>query len=1101
MNRLWLALASVLACQVGLCADEPYRPKVAEASPEAELALHRFRIPEGWRAELVAAEPALANPVAFCFDEQGRIYVAETFRQQKGVEDNRGHMDWLLDDLAAQTVADRVAFFQKRLGPKVEQYAVEHDRIRLLIDRDGDSRMDEDRVFADGFHAIEDGTGAGVLALDGAVYYTCIPKLWKLEDKNQDGVADERTALHDGYGVRVAFRGHDLHGLALGPDGRLYFSIGDRGFHLETPQGVLALPDQGAVFRCELDGSHLEVFASGLRNPQELAFDDYGNLFTGDNNSDSGDKARWVYVMEGGDSGWRMYYQYLPDRGPWNRERLWHPPHPGQAAYIVPPIAHLADGPSGLAHYPGVGLSERYRDHFFLADFRGTAANSGVRSFAVRPRGAGFELVDQHEFVWSILATDVDFGYDGALYVSDWVDGWDGLGKGRIYRFVNPARDADPLRTSVPKLFQDGFRGRKPSVLRELLAHPDSRVRQRAQFALADWNGAPELLIAVRNGGALVERLHALWGLWQVGRRHPVIAADLLFLLDDPEAEIRGQAARVLGELGMPAAIPALIAALRDSSPRVRSFAATALGRLQAAEAFSPLVDALAENADGDPFLRHALVMGLVGTKDVARLADLRAHASPAVRLGAVVALRRLRSPELARFVTDAEPLVALEAERAIHDLPVAEALPAVAQLAERPGLSEALARRALNANFRLGTAAHAAAVANLAAAELPEALRLEALAELENWNAPPPLDRVTNEFRPLPPRAIDVAAVLRPQLAALLAGPASVRTAAAQLAAKYEIRDVEPFLTKTVATTSAAPAERVAALQALVALKAERLEELVATALRDAAPAVRSAARQAFAQLHPDERAVAVLREGFREGTPREQQAAIRTLAALRRPEADRVLQEGLERLLQGELAAEVRLDVLDAAAQRDAAALKRLIAEFEAQRNGQDHLAAYRETLAGGDADRGRDIFFGRSEVSCRRCHKIAGDGGEVGPDLTRIGAEKTREYLLESIVDPNRQIAKGFETIVLQTDDGKVHAGVVKQDDGDRLLLQTVDRGVIAIDKRTIEDRAVGKSGMPEDLVKKLTKAELRDLVEFLAALRGGAAEHGRSAAAAP
>jgi quinoprotein glucose dehydrogenase len=151
-----------------------------------------------------------------------------------------------------------------------------------------------------------------------------------------------------------------MHGLQLGPDGRIYFSIGDRGYHVTNQEGqLLARPDTGAVFRCDLDGSHLEVFALGLRNPQELAFDDFGNLFTGDNNSDSGDKARWVYVVEGGDAGWRMYYQYLPDRGPWNREHTWHPYREDaattavQPASTIPPIVNVADGPSGLVYYPG----------------------------------------------------------------------------------------------------------------------------------------------------------------------------------------------------------------------------------------------------------------------------------------------------------------------------------------------------------------------------------------------------------------------------------------------------------------------------------------------------------------------------------------------------------------------------------------------------------------------------------------------------------------------------------------------------------------------------------------------------------------------------
>src|SRR5262249_50746559 len=146
-----------------------------------------------------------------------------------------------------------------------------------------------------------------------------------------------------------------------------------------------------------------------------------------DNNSDAGDKARWVHLVEGGDSGWRTGYQYetkMGVRGPFMAEDLRKPHWPGQAAYIVPPIANLADGPSGLTYYPGLGLPERYREHFFLADFRGGAGNSGIRSFANKPKGASFELVDSHEFIWSVLATDVDFGMDGAVYLTDWVEGW-----------------------------------------------------------------------------------------------------------------------------------------------------------------------------------------------------------------------------------------------------------------------------------------------------------------------------------------------------------------------------------------------------------------------------------------------------------------------------------------------------------------------------------------------------------------------------------------------------------------------------------------------------------------------------------------------------
>ncbi len=532
MNRTLILCAALAMCCLSATAfaqqASNYKPAIAEASNEGELALQGFQLPEGMSGSLFAAEPLMANPVAFCIDEKGRIYVAETFRQQRGVEDNRSHMNWLHDDLALETVEQRVEMFKKYLGDKVSEYAAHHDRIRLLTDSDGDGKADQSTVFADGFNAIEDGTGAGVLARNGEVFYSCIPKLWKLSDKDGDGVADEKAGLHHGYGVRVAFRGHDMHGLVMGPDGRVYFSIGDRGYNVKTDEGKhLFRPDTGAVFRCELDGSNLEVFAYGLRNPQELAFDDFGNLFTGDNNSDSGDQARWVYVVEGGDTGWRMYYQYLKDRGPWNREKLWHPYHEGQAAYIVPPIINIADGPSGLAYYPGVGLPERYNGHFFLCDFRGGPANSGIRSFAVEPNGASFKLVDSHQFLWKILGTDIDFGYDGGVYVSDWVNGWDGSA-GRIYKFTHEVAAGDPGVAGTAKLMSDGFAQRSTTELLKVARTSRSSSHRGSSVRSGRCDAAERALSHRSRIKHRFARIHSVWALGQIGRRDRRILSDVV---------------------------------------------------------------------------------------------------------------------------------------------------------------------------------------------------------------------------------------------------------------------------------------------------------------------------------------------------------------------------------------------------------------------------------------------------------------------------------------------------------------------------------------------------------------------------------------------
>ena len=229
------------------------------------------------------------------------------------------------------------------------------------------------------------------------------------------------------------------------------------------------MPDTGSVLRCNPDGTELEVFATGLRNPQELAFDQYGNLFTGDNNSDSGDRARWVYLVEGGDSGWRIGYQFIEgpvSRGPWNEEKLWYPAFAGQAAYIVPPIANIADGPSGLTYDPGVSLlPDAYQEP--LLPGRLPRRQRPERDPQLRAQAQGGVVRAgriSEQFVWSALATDVDFGPDGALYFCDWVEGWDKPNKGRIYRVLDPSRRDDPQVREVKTLLAEGMdRGRSTS--------------------------------------------------------------------------------------------------------------------------------------------------------------------------------------------------------------------------------------------------------------------------------------------------------------------------------------------------------------------------------------------------------------------------------------------------------------------------------------------------------------------------------------------------------------------------------------------------------------------------------------------------------------
>ncbi len=1105
MARIFRYSLVLTLCTISVALAQAPAPqkKAARSRPrvtirDAELAARSIQIPEGLRLGIFATEPMVGNPVALGIDERGRVYVAETYRLYRGVTDTRRHMKWLDDDMASRTIDDRVAMFRKYLSKReFEGCRGVTDQVRLIEDTNGDGKADRASVFADGFDNVPDGPAAGVVARNGSVWLTCIPDLWLLRDDNGDGKADVRRSLSHGYGVHVNYLGHDLHGPVFGPDGKLYFSIGDRGFNVRTGGRKLVCLDTGAVLRCDPDGSDLEIFATGLRNPQGLAFDRFGNLFTGDNNSDSGDKARWVHVVEGGDSGWRIGYQYLREpvaRGPWNAEKLWYPRWEGQAAYILPPLINIADGPSGVACEPGASLlPDRYRNRFFLCDFRGASGQSGIRSIAMEPQGASFRVVDNDKFIWRVEATDVEFGPDGALYLTDWIEGAGATatGKGRIRTVFDPARVSDPRVREVKTLLARGMAGRPDDELATLLAHPNMRVRQEAQFALSAKGPAAIVTLAgsTRPENDQLARIHAIWGLGQVGRTAPAALEAIAPLLDDQDAEVRAQAARVLGDARWVPSGAALTARLSDSSSRVRFFAAIGVGKLRWHEAVAPLLKMLRDNADRDPYLRHAAAMGLAGIGDVNALLAAASDSSPSARMGVLLALRRLEDPEIARFLTDADPLLILEAARAIYDVPIAPALPGLANLRVSAASSQPLLRRVLNANLRIGGPRNASTLAALAArSDMPVPIRVEASQALAAWAKPPGLDRVVGLWRPMAPRPTKPAVdALRPVLANLVKdAPDAVTLASLRAIGPLPLGEAGPLLSALILDASRKPDPRAEALRALDRLHDDGLGAAVSRALKDRVPLLRVEARKLLAKLDPGE-AIPILESALEKGGVAERRGAFAVLGDMNGPAADRILSRWLDRLGTKGVPPELELDLLDAASRRKDPGIARQLHRIDEARTHDDPLAAYRETLVGGDIVNGWKIFSQKAEVECIRCHKARDRGGEVGPDLNGIGIRHDRRYILESIVTPDRQIAKGFETLVVATADGQVHTGIVKEDTPDHIRLIMPDGKFVSVPKADIEQQRRGASAMPQDLIKHLSRSEIRDLVEFLATLK--------------
>jgi quinoprotein glucose dehydrogenase len=1096
---------------------------------QAELAMKKFQVAPDLKISLFAAEPQLENPVSFSIDEHGRFFIAETHRYQISIFDITQNQPWLLNDLSFRTVADRTAFLAKTFATNLSLLTKDSELVRLVEDRSGKGRADTSTVFAEGFNQVPSGVAAGILARQGDVWVACVPDLWRMRGPDASGKAEAREKLFTGFGVHIGVTGHDLHGLRLGPDGRLYMSSGDRGFVVTNHEGqVLNNPDTGGVLRCNPDGSNLEIVCIGLRNPQELAFDQYGNLFTDDNDTAGEDRTRVIYIVPGADYGWRCSYQHMTNFGPWNKEKVWM----GNIDDALPWSGYVAQGPSGLTFNPGTGLPPRYENHFLVCDFPG-----GVRSFSVRPKGASYEAVDNQKFLWNLWPTDVDFGPDSCVYVSDWVGGWQMPNKGRLYRINYPTLVNDAAAAEVKKLLAEGMAKRSLEELGRLLSHRDMRVRLEAQYALAE--KGPEVASILerigKSGHHQLARIHALWAMGQIVRQpgsstsdqNLIGAKSLLYRsLSDSDAEIRAQAAKVAADSisGRNTLFAeSMVKLLRDPSPRARFYAALALGKFGEKSDVTPVIEMLRANDDQDAYLTHGGVMALLGIGDLAAIQRAAKDHSSAIRRAALHCLRRLESPAVAQFLKDADAKIAWESARAINDVPINDAMPELARMLATehnklwcPELAQAqwnadtrvgksihsetgwrhvlpyeqLLLRAINANFRLGKAENAEAVAAFAARDdAPESMSAAALEALGDWAKPSQIDRIMGLWRPLPGREPTIArdAVYGHIDRLLQSKSDKVLAAAATCAGKLGLSEVAPRLFEMFEKQDGAKVVRIAALQGLGELKGSRLDQAVEMAIADGNPEIRRKGTALIAELNSP-RAPALLDKLTKDGKDlRVSQAAFAALGQLKNPAADEIILRSTEDLCAGKIRPELRLDVVEAAKGRSSPAIQEVLKRYEAVQP-KDEFAGYREVLSGGDATAGEKIFTERAGIECTRCHAIHGKGGVVGPDLAGIGKRQTREYLLESILYPNKVIAAGFENVTLVMKDGSTRAGMVKSENARELTLSSAEDGTFGkISKEQIQTRQRGLSAMPEGLAQMMSKQDLRDMVEFLAGLK--------------
>ncbi|MBY0526895.1 MAG: HEAT repeat domain-containing protein [Gemmataceae bacterium] len=1006
--------------------------------------LKGLRTPEGFKVEIVADYPTVVNPVGMTFADDGALVVLEWLR-----EDPKGGPTPWNEFAETFTYKDGTKRQVATMKKKVK------DVVKVLRDTKGKGVFDEAKVI------IEDELPSSVLLHDGWIYLSGRGTVRRFKQSKANGPYDVKEIIAQGF---CGFHHHQVSGLTLGNDGWLYITSGDDDNYVEGSDGSRATALRtGAVFRCRPDGSKMHVYSLGYRNPyRDVAFDSVFNCFHADNDNEDGSKfmgCRLMHVAEESDFGWRLFQGARcckpdPIRGAAFGEL------PGK---LAPMLKTGRGAPAGLLIYNDTRLPEQYQGLLYYPD----VYRKLVRAYKVGKYGATFSVTAEFEFMKSddplFRPCQMILGPDGAMYICDWRTDSGGAGQlagdglhGRIYRVSWAGTEDEPA--IAPRGMDSWAKIARltEADLLQTLGSEDQSDRLRAQHELVKRGASlrPKLLAVVLDIEIPLRKRIACLGALQSFWNEEVQAA-FLRLLREGEPDLRRLAADGLSLNGKPGDVTvesALIKVMGDQDPGARRAIALALGRLGSTGAADALVNAFKFDNENDAYLHDGLLR----------------------------AIERVGKPGIERLVALAESGVDKDREKVI------DAFLTLRSRAAADALPTLLNYRHNSADQRVGL------IKSYSNYLLDPPVSLTPLAEY--------LDQKPNK-----PVAVKLAAVEMLASAGLVKGDKMEKLVLALL----DVSDVEVRL----------PVIRIVE-QSRVARAAPRLAEL----LKDGKLAVneRTAAIKALRVLN-DKSAAPVVKEivdRAGDGTPETIQfriEALRTLLSL----------DGT----QGTAAAERLLDAKEVALQAEAVTVlgaqpagARLAAErFVAKKLPREllpqvsdalrkHLAKnpdlnklHTEVMKGGllvsldkpEIERveklvkakgnpqiGRALYLDAKVLACIKCHRLEGVGGNVGPDLTRLWDTHSIEKIMESMIDPSKEIKEGYQTFVATTKKGQVFQGLKVSQNADEVVLRDANAQDVRIATKDLEELVASKQSlMPDNVVSQLSYDQFIHLVAFL------------------
>jgi len=980
----------------------PPSPHVAKTEPlRPEEQVKKIKLPPGFELQLVAADPDIRKPINIAFDAAGRLWVTETIEYPFAAKEGQGR-----------------------------------DAVKILEDFGPDGRARKITTFADKLNI-----PIGVLPTSKGALVFSIPSIYHMTDSTGAGKADKREVYYGKFGV------DDTHGMTgefmHGFDGWIYAC---HGFHnrsvVKSLGGTSITMESGNTYRIKADGTRIEQWTWGQVNPFGLAFDPYGNLYSGDCHSEP-----LTMLLRG---GWYKSFArphdglgFAPHMNTFGREH--------------------STALCGVAHYAADQYPAEYQGKLFLGD----VVENRINAYRIEWTGATPRAVFEPFLTCSdpwFRPVDIKLGPDGCLYFADFYNRIIGhyevahdhpgrdRDKGRIWRIVYRGKDKTEPPRSVSNLAKADVKS-----LVAALTDANLTVRMHATHQLVergvDAVGALlPLLKNVSQEGDGPRKAHALWVLQRLGKLDDDTLAQAT---SASEKIVRVHAFRILAEKATwtPKYTAMARFGLADKDVMVRLVAVDAMAAHASSEHVWPLASFWNSIDAKDSHLEYAVRLALRNQlrddnawKRVAQWPKADRNFSRLIADVCFGVHNELSARHVRNYLStfdEGDYNWTRDAIRYVirHSSP--DSTSWALRLAQKRGKTNLVLQGVI-----LKAAAQGAQERGV------------------KWTAE---DVVSAEDM-----VSDLLKTPRPD----------VKQTGAELAGMLRLTKTQPHILELVIKADTPEALRRACITALVAIDAKvAVEPLTQMLLNDKeAIAVREQTANALAGTnHPAahealvkalQNAPARLQSTIGLGMAGSTQGGERLLAAIETGKASRHLLQ--DRVIEQRLSSAKIANVKDR--------LKRLTQGLPAADQKIQELIAKRANAFvsfKADAEQGQKIFA----KHCGNCHQIGGQGAKVGPNLDGIGA-RGLDRLLEDVLDPNRNVDQAFRTTIITTKQGQTVNGLFLREEGNIVILADKDGKDVRIDKSLIEERAVSPlSPMPSNIVELMSEPESHHLMAYL------------------